>query len=303
MKKENRNLKVMLSIGGWTWSANFSAVAGTLEGRNTFARSAVGLMGDWGFDGIDVDWEFPSDQTEGLSFLELLRSVRRELDDYAARQAVDYRFQLSFAAPAGERHYQHLPLREMATVVDNVNLMAYDFAGPWASHTAHTANMYLDELHPESTPYSVSGVVEAYINMGVPAEKLVVGLPLFGRAFEGTQGLGQPFSGVGTGSWEKGAWDYKALPKAGAAILHDDQAQADYTYDGFELISFDTPRTVKEKARFVLQRQLGGLMFWEASADRSDSEALVTTAMRELGSIDRTENLLSYPGSKYANLV
>lgn len=296
-------MKSMLSIGGWTWSANFSAVSSKPTARKTFAKSAVNLMKDWGFDGVDIDWEFPADRREGLDFLELLRAVRKELDGHAVQHAPGHRFQLSIAAPAGQKHYEKLPLKELSAVVDSVNLMTYDFAGPWSENTAHTANLYLDKSNPGSTPYSVELAVQAYIEAGVPPKKIVLGVPLFGRAFENTAGLGQHFSGVGMGSWEKGTWDYKVLPRSESPVIHDSTADADYTYDGHELISYDTPRTVRQKSEYLRKNGLGGLMFWEASADRRDQDSLIQVASEALGSVDMTANWLCYPDSKYKNLV
>jgi chitinase len=132
-------------------------------------------------------------------------------------------------------------------VVDSINLMAYDYSGSWDSVSGHQANLYPNLGNPRSTPFSTDAAVAAYFNAGVTANKLVMGMPMYGRAFEQTSGLGQSFSGTGGGSWENGIWDYKALPRTGAAELYDNVTQASYSYDPSAriLISYDTPTSVK----------------------------------------------------------
>ncbi|KAH6876886.1 chitinase [Thelonectria olida] len=305
LKKANRHLKVLLSIGGWTWSTNFPAAASTAATRATFASSAVTIMKDWGFDGIDVDWEYPADDAEAANMVLLLQAVRDEMDSYAAEHASGHRFQLSIAAPAGAEHYGKLHMTELGKLLDHVNLMAYDYAGSWSNVTGHSANLYPNEENPSSTPFNSDAAVRAYLDGGVPSEKLVLGMPAYGRSFQGTTGMGQPFSGVGSGSWENGVWDYKGLPKAGAAVDYDGVARAYYSYDADteELISFDTPDAVRKKVAYLQERGLGGGMFWEASADRSDSKSLVRTSSQSLRSLDNTQNWLDYPDSQYENIA
>lgn len=305
LKKANRHLKTMLSIGGWTWSTNFPAAAASASGRETFAKSSVTLMKDWGFDGIDVDWEYPASDTEADNMILLLQAVRDELDAYSAEHANGYHFQLSIAAPAGPSHYNILKLQELGSLLDHINLMAYDFAGSFSDHTGHQANLYPNPENPDSTPFSTDVAVQAYLDGGVPAEKLVLGMPIYGRGYTGTDGLGQPFSGIGEGDWEAGIWDYKSLPRSGATVEYDDVAHATYSWDPStqELISFDTPDMISEKVDYLKGLGLGGSMFWEASGDRTDGESLIGTSHGALGSIDGTENCLTYPDSQYENIA
>lgn len=297
-------MKVMLSIGGWTWSTNFPAAASTAATRKTFAQSAVGFLKDWGFDGIDIDWEYPADATEAENMILLLQAVRDELDSYAAQYAKGHHFLLSIAAPAGPDNYNKLKLAELGKVLDYVNLMAYDFAGSWSDYSGHDANLYANPQNLNATPFNTQDAVDAYIKGGVPANKIVLGMPIYGRSFQKTEGIGKPYTGVGAGSWEDGVWDYKALPKAGATVQCDDTAKGCYSYDSStqELISFDTPAMISTKVDWLKGKGLGGSMFWEASADKKGTDSLISTSHNGLGSQDSAQNYLDYPNSVYDNI-
>ncbi|KAI1501380.1 chitinase [Biscogniauxia marginata] len=306
LKKDNRHLKVLLSIGGWTYSANFAGAASTDATRATFAQTAVTLMKDWGFDGLDIDWEYPADETEANNMISLFKAVRDELDSYSAQYANGYHFLLTAAVPAGPSHYSVLKLSEMVPLLDYFNLMAYDYAGSWDTTSGHQANLYPNNDNPNATKFSTEKAVTDYIAGGVPAEKIVLGMPLYGRAFESTDGIGQPYSGVGSGSWENGVWDYKVLPRSGVET-YDEVSGATYSYDSAskELISYDNVDMVKRKIAYLQDKGMGGSMFWEASGDRTDAGSLIAAAFTTQGgdgSLDKTENLLSYPNSQYDNI-
>ncbi|KAI6452342.1 Chitinase 4 [Pyricularia oryzae] len=304
LKKANRHVKVLLSIGGWTWSTNFPSAASSEANRNRFASTAVGLMKDWGFDGLDIDWEYPADATQGQNMVLLLQAVRDALDAYAAQHAPGYHFLLTIASPAGPTHYQKMQLGQLAGVVDKMYLMAYDYAGAWDATSGHQANIFPSGSNPTSTPFSTDRAVADYMAAGVPPSKIVLGMPIYGRTFQNTDGPGGAYSGTGPGSWENGIWDYKALPRPGATELYDAATGATWSYDAArrEMVTYDTADNVRRKVDWARARGLGGSMFWELSGDRSDGASLVGTSAASLGALDTSQNQLSYPDSQYLNI-
>lgn len=187
--------------------------------------------------------------------------------------------------------------------------MSYDYTGSWSDITGHASNLFVDDANNKSTPYSTDAAVQHYLAQGIRADKILLGLPIYGRSFESTEGLGQPYSGVGwssgtEGNWEAGVWDYKVLPRPGATEYYDDVAKAAWSYGSGELISYDNVRSTTDKASYVRERGggLGGAFFWEASGDRTDDRSLIKTMAAQLGHLDASENNLWYPTSQYDNI-
>ena len=184
-----------------------------------------------------------------------------------------------YSISLGSEQYKKLHIKAMDQYLDFWNLMAYDFAGSWDSLCGHQSNLYPSKSKPSSTPFSTCAAVNYYRDQGVSGRKIIVGMPLYGRAFASTDGPGTKFSGTGEGSWEQGVWDFKALPQQGAHEAYDDEACASWSYDTGKrlMISYDTSEIAKRKAEFVKEQGLGGAMWWESSADKAGEESLIHT--------------------------
>ncbi|KAJ5266440.1 hypothetical protein N7524_007458 [Penicillium chrysogenum] len=305
---KNRKLKVLLSIGGWTYSSNLRLAFETEAGRQKFAGSSVELLKDLGFDGIDVDFEkYPGNNNEADQFVDTLRRLREALDVYSYANTGGYHFLLTAASPAGPANYLKEHLAQMDRYLDFWNLMAYDYAGSWDTVAGHGANLFASNSNPASTPFNTDQAIDYYTSHGVASSNIVLGMPLYGRAFTDTSGPGQPYNGLGVGGWRDGVWDYKALPQTGCKVTNLDQEAASYCYSsGSRLfISYDTPEVARKKGEYIKSKGLGGGMWWELSGDKQGDDSLITTVVSTLGgtgALDKTDNQLSYPISKYDNL-
>ena len=278
-------IRVLISIGGWNNSARFSAAA-LPENRVKFVTSCVdrfikgrfaaGVTEAGVFDGIDIDWEYPGAcgatcnwrQADGENFTALLLEFRKQLDS-AGKGLL-----LTAAMPAAKLYHDKLNLSTIQDQLDWMNLMTYDFHGYWepGGPTNHHANLHPNSNDPSVPPLSVDGAVGEYLAKGVKASKLAVGLPFYGRGWAAVPdgnsgGLYQNAGSLPRGTRDGATENFKVLKTKGYPEFWDAAAKANWLYNGDVFWTFDSPRAVREKMRYIDNRRLKGIMFWELSGD------------------------------------
>lgn len=292
LRSEKPHLSVLISVGGWGTSQAFSESAATAQGRRRLAESCVNLLVEQELDGIDLDWEFPVVGEGGArremdreAFPALVEEFRAALNARASETNREEPYLLTIALPIEASILQHYDLRALLPAVDWVNVMAYDMVGPWSATTGFDAPLR-DPLGRDVA--DVEDSVALLLDLGVPAEKLVLGVPFYGRSFSGVQrgaweGLFQTFSGLGPGTFDDGVVEYRGLERlrgsseyseyrdeiSGAAWLYSNVAQV--------FVTFEDTLDIWAKYSLVIDRGLGGLMAWELSQD--DESHSLTRAM------------------------
>lgn len=201
--------------------------------------------------------------TKGTNFGLFLSLLRQRLNESGFNYVT-----ITACVTGDQTMMSALPLSVMATVLDSINIMTYDFASSsWGPcNASHHTNLFATSLCSRS----VDTAVKAYLKAGVPANKLVIGAVLYSRGFANTDGLGCPSSGlVNDKSWEEGVCDTKSLPRPGATEYFDYEAQAHYSYDSQKRIlnSYDSVQSVQAKCKYVRDMNLKGIIVWESSGD------------------------------------
>ena len=278
LRQQGKKFNFCLSVGGWTWSANFSEAVSTPARRQNMVDCIKQLFTAWPglFNGISLDWEYLSNDGKNYgnegnkanpadadNFIELLKLLRSTFGPS---------YYLSFCVSASPEKIK-MPVDRIHPLLDEIHIMTYDFHdGAWGEKVSgHHTNL-------KKSPYGIYSVEEAvacWSGYGVPSEKLFIGAALYSRGFANTDGIGKPCSGGSPDqSWEKGSVDYKALPLPGAKEMWDDQAHAAYSYDPVKRIlnSYDDVRSVTEKCQYIHEKKLGGMLIWESSGDRPFNE-------------------------------
>ncbi|MFF9171705.1 MULTISPECIES: glycoside hydrolase family 18 protein [unclassified Streptomyces] len=276
LKKKHPGLKVLWSFGGWTWSGGFGEAA---KNPAAFAQSCYDLVKNpkWAgvFDGIDIDWEYPNacgntcDSSGRDAFRKLMAALRAKFGGSSLVTAA-----ITADATSGGK-IDAADYAGAAASVDWYNPMTYDYFGAWdatgptAPHSPLTSYAGIPKAN-----YTTSATIAKLKGLGIPANKLLLGIGFYGRGWTGvTQAApGGTATGPAAGTYEQGIDDYKVLktkcPATGTV------GGTAYAKCGSNWWSYDTPATIATKMTYKNQQGLGGTFFWELSGDTTNGELI-----------------------------
>lgn len=279
LKKTNPHLEVVISVGGWLGSGGFSDAALTPASRATFVTSALEFINHYHLDGLDIDWEYPgrpgagnpNRPEDGAHFVSLLHELRTRFDAQSSR--THQHLLLTIAAGSTTQFIADTPLGEAARYLDQVNLMTYDFYEPGdkPALTGNHAPLYADPADPHHA--SSADMVHLFEQAGVPASKLVLGVPFYGHAWANVQaanhGLFQ--TGVAVPALKTSYPDIEQLLQHGFTRYWDEAARVPYAYNSStkQFISYEDPESLRAKCEYLREQHLAGIMFWQYFADPS----------------------------------
>lgn len=282
LKKHYPHLKVMLSLGGWGGCETCSDVFNNADNRKAFAQSTLAIIKQYQADGIDLDWEYPT--VEGYPGHKFAPHDRANFTALVQelRALFGPKYELSFAA-GGFASYLETAVdwQAIMPLLDNVNLMSYDIVNGATPHTGHHTALFSTAQQKDST----DNAVQFLLRNGVPAEKIVIGAAFYARVWEQVattnNGLYQPGVHANGAGYKEFSERFKSTD--GYIYFWDDAAKAPSVYSASKktFATFDDKRSLAEKARYVKQHQLGGMMFWQLPQD-TDNEGLLDTIHKNL---------------------
>ena len=275
LKKVNPDLKILISVGGWSWSGNFSDATLTPSSRRKFARTSVDIVATYDLDGVDIDWEYPGligdnnvfRPEDKQNYTLMFEEIRKELDELTKQTGKTY--ELTTAVGAFYAYIEHTEMDKASQYLDYVNLMTYDYYTVGDS-AGHHSNLYPPEDYNKDA--SAHKSFTEFLEAGVPAEKLVMGLPFYGRSWimksADKHGINMPVKDRARGAGYTYIKD-SLVDKKGFVRYWDDNAKAPYLFNSTtnQLMVYDDEESVKLKCEYVIDNGMGGVMFWQYASD------------------------------------
>ncbi|XP_027843401.2 LOW QUALITY PROTEIN: mucin-5AC [Aphis gossypii] len=289
LKTYNKNLKTLLAIGGWNeGSARFSKLVDDEDNRKEFVKNVVKFLRQNNFDGLDLDWEYPayrdgSKPSDKENYASLVKELREEFNKESSKTGRT-RLLLTMAVPAGIEYIDKgYDVPELNKYLDFMNLLTYDYHSSYEPAVNHHSPLYPLEEDSEynfDAKLNIDHTIKHYLASGADKEKLVLGIPTYGRSYtlfnRESKDIGAPSDGPGEkgeATREKG---YLAYYEICGNLKKDDswtieqpkpKAMGPYAYKDNQWVGYDDEEFVKLKAKYVNENDLGGIMFWSIDND------------------------------------
>ena len=278
-KERNPKLKLLISVGGWTWSGQFSDMVLSEKSRKKFIDSSIRFIERHKLDGIDLDWEYPNlvgygniyrpEDTKNFTFL--LKEFRDALDEFGKKDHKHYL--LTIAAGAFDDYLANTEMGKVQEYLDFVNIMAYDqYEAEADSITGHHAPLFTNPRNPKNN--SADASIQKFMQAGVPVEKIVLGVAFYGRSWEVHKSEYHGLYEAAGPVKRRIRTSFKYLKpelenKNGFVRYWDPKASAPFLFNEKEkiFISYDDEESLKEKCKYIHEHQLKGAMFWEYQSD------------------------------------
>ena len=287
-------LKIVVSFGGWGQSDGFSSAVQP-EHLKDFVRSCVetfilgrfapGIEAPGIFDGIDIDWEYPVEggvtpgrPEDAANFTAMAEEFRRQLD------AVHPGLLLTAALPAPAELYKNFELKKIAATMDYLSIMAYDLHWDSEPMTFLHSPLFHDSKDPSRPPFDIRNgdyAVRGFLSAGVPAGKIVLGVPFYGKGWTGVADVNHGLYQSATGP-AKVDGSYRALKELTGSTdrKYYNKPATCTVWNNSNFWSYDCPEAMRKKMIYIRKHDLGGVMFWELSHDTTDGELLRVLAGR-----------------------
>ncbi len=266
LKKSYPNLKIALSVGGWG-AGNFSEMAADENHRQKFCQNCLAAVKKYNLDGIDLDWEYPTSSSAGIS------SSSKDKENFTLL-VKDLRATLGsdrLVTMASSSSAKYVDFKSCVDYMDFVNLMTYDMGDP----PYHNAGLYKSSM----TRLSCDASVTLHLNAGVPLEKIVLGMPFYGRDDNKAFTASDP---------DDNFIYFKDIDKGNYTERWDDNAKVPYLTDasGTMVLSYDNETSIGLKADYIKQKGLKGAMYWAIEGDDADWTLSKAIASRLIGWTD-----------------